>query len=371
MKLAVLLTLATLTTAHAAEEFGGFNFHSTVAADQIASLKSDIKYLYQNPVTTPDAEFISTAEVPAADGVNLHNFLINRVRYIIGQSFELSEKNIVVSRYKFPTTPLPATPTDPTNGGGNGGGNAPAPKNPNVKVVMTNMGGALYIGGKSQSVAYGVKFDGKNVYIKSPRAGLLQVGEGLFLPRFMLNKDIKAPANAIFRLSTLFHEARHSDGNSAHTGFLHEYCPVGHPYAGFGACEISGNGSYTIGALSNRHLLKNCTACSPAELSSLQANVLDSLNRIIPASNTTRLSDLKMMIDSYTSIIDLYTKNNMKDEMSGEISKLQAQVEKMKLEMAEISSATAKAPFFDSKPEGEFEKFSLDDSKRLMTRSLR
>lgn len=372
MKFIAVLALATLSQAYAAEEFGGFNFHSTVAKAHSEALKNDIKYLYQNPITNPDAEFISTSEIGGGDGLNMHNWLINRVRFIIGQSYELRDSNIIATKFTFPNTPLPTFPDAPADPTPTSGGNSPAPtKNPDVKVVMTNIGGALYINGKSNNVAMGIKFDGKNLYAKSARVGLLQVGEGLFLERFMLNKDMKAPANSIFRLGTLFHEARHSDGNGKRTGFLHEFCPSGHPYAGFGACEISGNGSYTIGALATRHLLKNCGACSPAELSALQANVLDSFNRIISSSNISRLNDLKSLLKTYNSVIEVFKNNNLNNESEAQIKSIQDQINLIEMEIANISSNNVKAPFFDSKPEGEYDKFSLDDSRRFMTKALK
>lgn len=372
MKLIALLAIATLGQVHAAEEFGGFNFHSTVAKSQSEALKSDIKYLYQNPITKPDAEFISTGEMSAGDGLNMHNWLINRVRYIIGQSYQLNDANVIGTRFNFPKTSLPILPDAPTSGGGSGtpGGETPAP-NPEVKVIMTNLGGALYIAGKPQGFALGIKFDGKNLYAKSPRVGLLQVGEGLFLERFMLNKDIKAPANAIFRLGTLFHEARHSDGNGAHSGFLHDYCPTGHPYAGYGACEASGNGSYTIGALSTRHLLQNCAGCSTAEKSALQANVLDSFSRIISNTNSSRISTLQSLVETYKSIKTIYEANASSEQAKIEIKTIENQIVLLELEIASLSVDAQKAPFLDARPEGEYDKFSLDDSRRLMTKALK
>jgi hypothetical protein len=243
---------------------------------------------------------------------------------------------------------------------------------------MSNIGAALYIGGKQEKVAIGIKFDGKKVYVTSPRIGLFQVGKGLFLERFLLNKDPKAPANSIFRLGTLAHESRHSDGNSETTGFVHAYCPAGHPFEGYPACDTSSNGPYTIGAMSERHMLKNCTACSVQELKGLEAGVADSLGRVINPGSSARRSSLaqmiksnQMIVESYELMVTIIKDKDLIEKYQGEIKKLKDQNASYQLELDALDAEVVKAPLVNPTPEGSFSPISLQDSIDLMTNSLR
>src|SRR5690349_21385918 len=109
MKTLLLATLATtMLTAHAAENYGSVRFHSSVPADQIQSMKIDIKYLYSNPITATDADFLKASGLATATGPTLHNWLVNRVKHVVGESFEANESNILINdKYVFPKTPVP------------------------------------------------------------------------------------------------------------------------------------------------------------------------------------------------------------------------------------------------------------------------
>jgi hypothetical protein len=122
----------------------------------------------------------------------------------------------------------------------------------------------------------------KIVPIDSPRVGIIQVGEGLFLERFRIQpKQIEAPANSIARLGSLFHEARHSDGNGASLGFGHAVCPAGHPYGGQNSCDRNRNGPYSVASAILKILLRECRDCSVEEKESLRVRILDYSSRII------------------------------------------------------------------------------------------
>ncbi len=374
MKKAILMTLSLVVgTAQASTSFGGFEFHSSIPQGQVDQLVNDFTYLYKNPVTNPDSEFLQTADMAVGDGPNFHNWLLNRAHYIVGESFELSAANLIGKSFRFPRTPLPTIPSAPSQP-------EPTPTDPQSEkvVVMSNIGAALYIGGKQAQLAIGIKFDGQKVFVTSPRTGLFQVGKGLFLERFLLNKDPKAPANSIFRLGTLAHESRHSDSNSETTGFVHAYCPAGHPFEGYPACDSSSNGPYTIGAMSERHMLKNCTACSVEELKGLEAGVADSLGRVINPELTARSTSLAQLIKSNQTIISSYelmvsiiTDKDLIEKYQGEIKKLKDQNASYQLQLDTLKVEVAKAPVVDSTPEGSFSPISLEDSMKLMMKSLR
>ncbi|WPU64759.1 hypothetical protein [Peredibacter starrii] len=378
MKLLAALTLAvSMAPAFANVEFGGVTFHSSVEQKQIDILKNDLRYVYQNPVLKVDNDFLAATKMQAVDGKNMHNWLLNRVRYIVGQSYELKEENIEISIrralfFKFPETPMPEgfeLLSRVNDEGEDDGG---------VKTVMTNIGGALYLVGKKAKVPFGLKLDNETVYVTSARTGVLQVGEGLFLKRFMINKDNeKASSNSISRLGTLFHEARHSDGNGKSTGFLHKVCPDGHPYGGYAACEIVGNGSYTIGGLAERQLLQNCTDCSQTELSGLAVKVLDSFDRVIDLAAAQKRAVMLAQVEQYKSLIQTYENiitilPERRADYQREINALKEMVAQLEKEIANLSYSPSKKPAdFDATPEGKFSEMTVKQSSKLMEKSLK
>lgn len=159
--------------------------------------------------------------------------------------------------------------------------------------VMSNIGAALYLGGKNQRQVYGMKVSrgflkkSEKVAVTSPRAGIIQIGEGLFAPELTVNKDDQdALANSIFRLGTFFHEARHSDGNGASLGFMHTNCPAGHDYAGQPACDENLNGPYTVGTVMMAEMSKACEEnCSEKDKQTLKLLVIDSASRILTTTH--------------------------------------------------------------------------------------
>ena len=159
--------------------------------------------------------------------------------------------------------------------------------------VMSNMGAAMYMGGKSNRTLYGMKVSRGllkkqiKVVIDSPRAGVIQVGEGLFLKQLTVNNEKpESIANSLNRLATFFHEARHSDGNGSSLAFAHSKCPAGHDMAGAYACDENLNGPYTVGALMTTEMLKACDdSCSEREKEILKLIALDSAGRVMTTTH--------------------------------------------------------------------------------------
>lgn len=156
-------------------------------------------------------------------------------------------------------------------------------------VVMSNLGAGLYMGGKAERKLYGMKVSRGllkkqiKVTIDSPRAGVIQVGEGLFDPGLTVNSSNEnSMANNINRLATFFHEARHSDGNGSSLAFAHSKCPAGHELGGMYACDENLNGPYTVGALMMTEMIKLCDeTCSPTDVEVLKVQALESAGRVL------------------------------------------------------------------------------------------
>jgi hypothetical protein len=156
----------------------------------------------------------------------------------------------------------------------------------------------MYLGGKMQNAVFALKIPGQGeVAITSPRAGIFQVGAGLFQP--LLKKSggtsIDGLANSLSRLSVYFHEARHSDGNGSSLLFAHAVCPEGSAYSGYNACDKNLNGPYTIGAEFTGATLHNCVSCSESEKEALRNRQADAFSRVVAeydlfVSNSDRMA---------------------------------------------------------------------------------
>lgn len=376
-KIALVALLGALSSAFGAEEFGGLKFHSTVEKKQVESLKNDLRYLYKSPIESADADFLKVAQLNVGDGPNMHNWLLNRIRYIYGEKFTFDQKDMIVIEGKFPNTPVPEFP-DSTKSDGPKSRPEEKPEAAKAVTVMSNMGSAFYVIGKMNKAFIGFNFDGEKVFVKSPRTGILQVGEGLFHERFLFNKDVNHVSNSISRMATLFHEARHSDGNSKHTGFMHALCPVGHRMVGNYACEASANGPYSIGALSQKHMLKNCKTCSTREKTALAAGVADSFSRVIEVPFDHQVKDYRTVIKNYKEIAKVFKTLADNAQSEDDKAKFYAEVIKIDAESDRLNygpnasniTYKMKARPLDPTFEGIFTPVSLQESTKIMERSL-
>ena len=94
----------------------------------------------------------------------------------------------------------------------------------------------------------------------------------------------------IFRVATLLHEARHSDGSHEVASFAHSTCPAPHPNAGKESCDRSKNGPYSVDAdFISLYLtackLKNLNqVCSEGEIDGLEGFVLEAQSHVLDRS---------------------------------------------------------------------------------------
>lgn len=164
-------------------------------------------------------------------------------------------------------------------------------------VAASNIGGGLYSMYLDQQTQ-GVKglllnFNSSYIPFLSPRTGVMQIGPNFFDTTDSLDttdtqrrgfRTIKS----LYRLSVLFHEARHSDGN-ANAGtlsFAHLICPsdgsVGEEYEGLPACDDKANGAYNVGGQILTALEGVCDGvCSQQETSVLETIHLDIMSRLL------------------------------------------------------------------------------------------
>jgi hypothetical protein len=277
---ALLMAGALPLTAH------GFQMDPAVPAEQKKVMLEDYGYLDRLQILDEGNDLLTRQllETPRVSASQLKSWLSSRMKVVISEKTEIEKSVRIVSRAAYYQNggimpeidaPVPTPKPAPTDGS-----NKPAFK---PMVVMSNMGTAIYMHGKQNAKLLGLQgSDGKIMPMRSPRDGLVQIGEGLFQERLRVNPErVDLPANRLARLSTYFHEARHSDGNGKSLGFAHAMCPVGHAYQGYYACEKNLNGPYTIGAMVLKKLTAACSDCSAKEKTTLQMIQADSLSRVL------------------------------------------------------------------------------------------
>ena len=148
---------------------------------------------------------------------------------------------------------------------------------------MSNIGVNLYRIAKKMKSIIGIQLtDGTFHAITTPRQGIIQIGAGFFMKEMLPNHTLnESHSNSIFRLSTLLHEARHSDGHGKSLGFFHAFCPQGHTYENINACDKNLNGPYSITAASLKSFTHNCKDCSKTEILILEMRTADAYDRIL------------------------------------------------------------------------------------------
>jgi hypothetical protein len=357
----------------ALNQFGGIRFGATVPYDQRDLLAGDLEYLYTNPNPIADADFIHIAKLSSVQGDHLHNWILNRLRLVVGETFDL-EKAIVGTRaFQYPN----ASTLDTLNLESAFGVRAKA----KLITIMRNVGASYYYVGKTRLIteSFGVDPGTKDViYVESPRAGLVQIGEGLFAQGFHVRPTIaNHPANSVKRMGVFFHEARHSDGSGSRVIFPHEECPLGHDYAGLIACDRVGNGSYMIGALAIRQLAKNCKSCNGSDQLSLDLTISDSFNRVIPTGKSSQEQSLRESIEGTKALIESLkiliegTRGPKRAEYVERLHAYERKLADLQFQLQQIRLVTnTAAPIVNDAPEGSFRNISLSESRALMNESL-
>jgi hypothetical protein len=282
-------------------------FEKGMPKEQIATLTEDLAKLYAMTIPSPDKEMLRILGMKDGSGASMTLWLSDRVQYVVGQDYDLASNvrpSAATLLFKYPNPGVFPNIEEPTR---------ELPSDGSVKVVMANIGTALYFAGKQSGFLLKAGIEGtlNGVDMRSPRTGLLQVGDGLFSP----GKKLEAASPTVrrlYRLETLFHEARHSDGNGKSLGFLHASCAPGHDLEGLPACDRNLNGPYTVGAHMIKALGKACTDCSAADKELIKLISADSFNRVIkeypdpnepaPATPDQQIETLRLLVGTCNTL---------------------------------------------------------------------
>lgn len=268
-----LLLLSLLACAEPPPALVKLVYTSSVPSEQKDRLNKDLDILSGLSLTDSSGELTAIYKLPALTNATLQKWLADRAHYIIASEDPLDDgtlHQVKAVAYPFPNE-------KPEMGDGTN-------EEDEENIVMSNMGGLMYLLGKQSNAQIAFDMVGVGpVPVLSPRVGIFRIGAGLFQP---MAEDLPADSingfvDSIFRLGTLFHEARHGDGHGKTMLFVHAVCPAGHDYDGVHACDTPANGAYRTGALFVRAVREGCALCSAGENDSLDVLVADLESRIM------------------------------------------------------------------------------------------
>ncbi len=361
----LLITLSTSLVV-ASEYHAGIYLDSSIPSFQIFAIKRDLNYLVKNDLLNADEDLREILNQNDMTGLALHNWIYNRVKFIIGEDYKMSGRNYLSSRltftgFQYPNTPVPVIEKSATSSLAG-------------SVIMSNVGTGLYFNGKRDNLLKGLRLDGKKIFAKSTRVGILKIGAGLFAGSTAINDNVNSEANTIKRLGTLFHEARHSDGNAAHIGFYHHKCPMGHSLYGFHACEPYANGAYTLGAMVRKNYLKNCDSCSLQDKAKLEVSITDALDRVVYTTHLKSKEELIAEIEMYENVIKVYidliaVSQQDRQSLEEQLARFEADRDLAKNQLLELQG-NPRPKRVDPSPEGDYREVSIGHSSSFIKSSV-
>lgn len=275
-------------------------FASTVKSDDQAVLEADFNFLRTISISKDNSSAVkSVMGIPDTSPQSFVNWLNTRVKVLVPESFDIGDSVVSV---------------EPLSNMGNTGANAgsdnsnqstsanlnsiftlstadmessseietiPGFAAGTVTTIAANIGTAIYMIGLQKGFIATVKVPGiSSIRVNTPLVGIMQEGEGLFKD-LTETGSLSSTPNRVSRLTTLIHEAAHSNGNSRKKslGFPHAKCPSSHAYAGHYCCDNSSNGPYTIGAQFMSAFAKSCSNCKTSEVQVLKTVAADYFSR--------------------------------------------------------------------------------------------
>jgi len=267
-------------------------YSADVPESQKKLIELDLSRITQSNFSLNDSKMMSLFDqTTPVTPEHLLGWLVERVRILIPGTYEYSLTNLNFEKTGFQYPKPDLFPKDNRD--------AAVVSANNAREALSNLGAMAY--SDSKAAAQGLRsltLPGLGVVVlSSPRVGLIEAGAALFAATTL--GPLNSIENSFLRLSYLFHEGRHSDGNGFSQGFFHVICPKGSVYAGLAACDSSLNGAYTIGAQVLRAYTESCLTCSVKTKEQLRAIYLDSFARVLkqlPFANVHTADELAIMV---------------------------------------------------------------------------
>ncbi|MBI3294688.1 MAG: hypothetical protein HYZ71_08150 [Deltaproteobacteria bacterium] len=235
-----------------------FQFENSIQGYYKEAIQKDLGILSDAGLSGMDGSDI--LDISSFDNNSLRDWLSARVKYIIPQSFPRSYST-EKSGVSYPSDLFGAL-FDPAG-----------------SATMSNFGVGVYNSGKKARAVYSIWFNAAKVIVTSPRMGIVKIEDSLLTGRIVPGSSYLDDVNSYFRISTYFHEGRHSDGHGADTGLLHEVCPSG-DYAGKSACDRYTNGPYSVARVLLSHFRDICKDCNKKEKSAIDLFIADNAARV-------------------------------------------------------------------------------------------
>lgn len=251
----------------------GITLDSSVPEEERDLIDNDLSVLYDLSLQASGYNDLQVIGVNSLYGPTLSSWLKTRVSFIVGETFDFQDEADIAGYRPYQPQVFSRLSLEDELLAQN-----------SLVTIMVNIGAALYRYGKNNSQVISLDVGGKRVYVKSPRVGVIQIGQGLFSTWSVRNTPRDSLANSLIRLSVFFHEGRHSDGNGSNVTFPHAECPDGHSYAGYYSCDSAANGPYVIDSVMLKNLRNACTQCSNTELQTFKMFQADAESRLLPGS---------------------------------------------------------------------------------------
>jgi len=243
----------------------GVHLDPDLSSGEAQKVTSDLSMIQSRALDAKGVKYFSTI-FGGSDASGVEHYLEERVHWIVS-----------------PRKDLDRTVVSLTNALGVDSTSSP-------QVVATNIGAAIWFGALvSGDSSAGIQIGPDLVEIHSTRAGVIQLGSAY-------SSD---GADPLLRVSTLIHEARHSDCTGGVSkqdlallksgkdplhkdcGHLHATCPAGHPYAGYPACDDHAWGAYAVEADYMAAVAKTCLNCSALDQRMATLVFADAASRVL------------------------------------------------------------------------------------------
>jgi hypothetical protein len=352
LKLLTVFTLFGVSLSYVQALDEGIKISKRFPKHRVKKIGQDLNYLMNMPTWKPlDEKERLLFGSDSVESQDLYKWLDSRIGFLIPK--ESDNRNLIVlgedfNQYpKFDIFPIDVGELFLFTDNGS-------------RTLMSNYGVSYYFFGKRISkivkVDLSKHFNGYHepLSVYSPRIGIISIHENIFKSNLYISPMGRKSADSILRISYLFHEARHSDGNGKSLGFYHMKCPPGTDYAGLLACDRSSNGSYMIGAVFLKKSLEVCADCTEEEKDSLRLHYFDSKSRVMTKAvlspdEVEEINRLENKLDEtahqyFQSISDGAEKNR---------AELEKKIQKILLEIKTIKSIGEKEStiYWDATPE--------------------
>lgn len=276
---AVVVVFSALGCGSDPEHMVVLTYDASLSENQRGIVEDDLRFFanLENLTSSTGPELLGISDFSS---LSLSYWLAERVKYIVGNTYD--ENSFTVHEEDVDYGDDTSNKEDPSDekdvsiGVLNG---------QDTQILMANYGGVVYLEGKKESKIYSISVANTDIVVASPRVGVILAGDYVFTLQTN-DGSVEDDVMRFFRLSVLFHEARHSDGNGSNVCFPHSECPEGHDYEGSIGCDTASNGAYQVSVVTLNAFYEACNNCDSKDHEVLTALIADFESRILDDAAT-------------------------------------------------------------------------------------